>query len=105
MKATKVACVATSMVATIGCESSSNRLDIEIEIIRKLMMKVSPNQQTEARKKRNFSKRKTAKDCESIVSGAMQHKVWKPGERQQPIADDDLQNKVWDPGRPRPQDT
>ena len=28
----------------------------------------------------------------------MQHKIWRPGEKQQP-ADDDLQNKVWDPGR------
>jgi len=93
----------TTLAAATGSESSSSRLDIEIEIIRRLMMKVSPKQQIAARKKKNFSKRKTEKDCESIVSGAMQHKVWKPGKEQQTeaVTNGKLQHKIWDPGIPR----
>ena len=38
------------------------------------------------------------------ASGALQHKIWKPGEmkmkktEQHDDMDDQLQNKVWDPG-------
>ena len=48
-------------------------------------------------------KRKTVANCESIASGAKQHKVWKPGEQQQTTATtkDKLQNIVWDLGRQR----
>ena len=56
---------------------------------------------TTMKKQSNGSKRKTTTDCESIASGAMQHKVWRPGEQQQTTtttAKDILQNKVWDPG-------
>ena len=59
------------------------RLDIEIESIRRLMMKVSQRQETTTRKQKNLSKRKTTKYCESTTSGTMQHKVWRPGEEQQ----------------------
>ena len=57
-------------------------LNIEIELIRRIMMKVS-QKQTVAVKRIRCNKRKTAEDCESIASGAMQHKVWRPGEKQQ----------------------
>ena len=51
----------------------------------------------------NNRKRKTTTGCESIASGAKQHKVWKPREQQQPTSTtkDKLQNKVLDPGRQR----
>ena len=61
-------------------------------------MKVSHKQQTTTRKQKNLSKGKTKAEYESIAGGRMQHKIWKPGEKQQATADDDLQNKVWDPG-------
>lgn len=54
-------------------------LDQEIESIRGLMMKVSRKRPT-AVKPRRSSKRKKTENCESLVSGAMQHKVGKPGE-------------------------
>ena len=43
---------------------------------------------------------KTEIDCESVASGARQHKIWRPGEKQHTTAeiDDNLQNKMWDPG-------
>ena len=43
-------------------------------------------------------------DCRSKSSGALQQKVWKPGElrmtktKQHDKMDDQLQHKVWDPG-------
>ena len=51
-------------------------------------------------KQRRSSERKTTKDCESIASGAMQHKVWRPGEEQQieAVTSGKLQHKIWDPG-------
>jgi len=54
-------------------------------------------------KQRRSSKRKTTEDCESIASGAMQHKVWRPREKQQTKAatNGKLQHKIWDPGRKR----
>ena len=45
----------------------------------------------------------TEEDCRSKASGALQQKIWKPGElkmtktEQQDEMDDQLQNKVWDP--------
>lgn len=65
------------------------------------MMKVS-QRKTSARKRSSNSKMKTETDCESVASGARQHKIWRPGEKQQTTdIDDELQNKVWDPGRQR----
>lgn len=51
-------------------------------------------------KQKRSRKKKTTEDCKSAASGAMQHKVWRPGEEQQTkaAANDDLQHKVWDPG-------
>ena len=65
-------------------------------------MKVS-HKKTTTVKQRRSSKRKNTKDCESIASGAMQYKVWRPGEKQQKnvATNGKLQNKVWDPGRQR----
>eukprot|EP00253_Pinus_taeda_P015217 PITA_15217 len=57
-------------------------LDREIELIRRLMIKVSQTKTT-TRKERSNNKRKTAADYESRASGALQHKVWRPGEQQQ----------------------
>ena len=63
------------------------------------MMKVSWKRPA-AIKQRKSRKRKTTEDCESIVSGAMQHKVWRPGEEHQKEAaiSGKLQHKIWDPG-------
>ena len=63
-------------------DAGEDLLDKEIRLIRRIMMKVS-QKQTSVIKQRRSSKRKTTKDCESIASGAMQHKVWRPGEEQQ----------------------
>lgn len=80
---------------------SEDKLDIEIERIIRLMMKV-PQKKAEVRRPSN-SKRNTTTDCETITSGAKQHKVWKPREQQQTTAatKDKLQNNVWDIGRQR----
>ena len=46
----------------------------------------------------------TEEECKSKASGALQHKIWKPGElkmsktEQHDKMDDQLQHKVWDPG-------
>jgi len=76
-----------------------NELEIEIELMMDLMRKVSQREKTIERKQ-SRNKKKTTVDCESIASGSMQHKVWRPGEQQKTIAaiKDRLQNKVWDPG-------
>ena len=72
-------------------------LDREIELIRRIMLKVS-QRKTSARKRSSSNKMKTETDCKSAVSGAIQHKIWRPGEKQQTTdIDDKLQNKVWDP--------
>ena len=77
-------------------------LDREIELIRRIMLKVS-QRNTSTRKRSSSSKMKTETDCESAASGARHHKIWRPGEKQHTTAeiDDHLQNKVWDPGRQR----
>jgi len=54
-------------------------LDIEIKRIIRLMMKVPQKKATVRRP--SSRKRKTSTDCESIASGAKQHKVWKPREQ------------------------
>ena len=63
-------------------------------------MKMPQKQQTAARKQRNFSKRKTRAECESIAGGKLQNKVWKPGSVQlkNNATDRQQQRKVWDPG-------
>ena len=68
------------------------------------MVKVSEKKTAARKKKSSNNKKKTVTDCESIASGKMQHKIWKPGEVQHNniAADDQLQNKVWDPGRQGP---
>jgi len=48
------------------------------------MMKVS-QKKTTTRKERSNNKRKTTTYYESIKSGALQHKVWRPGEQHQII--------------------
>ena len=66
------------------------------------MMKVS-QKRLAAVKQRRRSKRNTTEDCESIASGAMQHKVWRLGEEQQTevATSGKLQHKIWNPGRRR----
>lgn len=63
-------------------------------------MKVSRKRST-TRKKRKDNKRKTTKDRKSRASGALQYKIWRPGEKQHTTAknNDNLQNKMWDLGR------
>jgi len=87
---------------TVRNQQPGDLLDREIESIIKLMMKVS-RKRSATRKKREDNKRKTTKDSKSIASGALQHKIWRPGEKQHTTAkiNDNLQNKMWDPGRQR----
>ena len=67
------------------------------------MMKVSQRKISTRKRSSSSNKRKTKRDCESAASGARQHKLWKPGEKQQTLVDvdDNLQNKVWDLGGQR----
>jgi len=76
-----------------------SELDMEIKLMTDLMRKDSQRNKIIERKQRS-NKKKTAVDYESIASGTMQHKLWRPGEQQQTIATtkDRLQNKIWDPG-------
>jgi len=85
--------VSTGLIEDAG----ENLLDKEIELMRQMMMKEF-RKRPAAVKQRRSSKRKTTEDCESVASGARQHKVWKPRERRRAIAHDDLQHKIWDPG-------
>ena len=82
-------------------QQSKDLLDREIEQIRRIMMKLS-QRKISARKKSSNNKRMTMKNCKSVASGARQHKIWRPGEKQQTTEiDDKLENKVWDPGGQR----
>lgn len=87
-------CVSTGLIEDAG----ENLLDKEIKLMRWMMMKESRRRLAEIKQK-GSSKRKTTKDCESATSGAMQHKVWRPGEEQQTeaAANGKLQHKIWDP--------
>lgn len=85
-------------------QQTEDILDKEIELIRRLMVKTSQRKTTE-RKKKSDNKRMTVKDCKSRASGALQHKIWKPGRQQQMTTavkqstnTKGLQNKIWDPG-------
>ena len=62
--------VSTGFIAYAG----EDILNIEIELIRRIMMKVSKRQPVIV-KQRKRSKRKTTEDYENIASGVMQHKV------------------------------
>ena len=62
-------------------DAREDLLDRAIRLIRRIIMKVS-RKKPAAVKQRRSSKRKTTEYCESIASGAMQHKVWRPGEEQ-----------------------
>jgi len=85
-------------------QQTEDILDRENELIRTLMINTSQRKIAE-RKKMSDNKRMTVKDCKSRASGALQHKIWKPG-RQQQIATvvkqstsmGRLQNKIWDLG-------
>ena len=63
-------------------QQTKDILDREIKLIRRLMVKVSQKKIT-TKKERSDNKRKTIADYESKASGALQHKVWRPGEQQQ----------------------
>ena len=67
------------------------------------MMKVSQRKTSARKKSSSNNKMKTETDCESAASGARQHKIWRPGEKQQTTTeiDNKLQNKVQDPGGQR----
>lgn len=78
-------------------DAGENLLDREIEMMKQMMMKKS-RKRPATMKQRRSNKGKTTEDCKSAASGAMQHKVWKPGARQRTIVHDDLQNKVWNQG-------
>ena len=96
---------ATCFIEDVGNNQwTEDILDKEIEMIRRLMVKTS-QKKTAERKKRSDNKRVTAKDCKSRESGALQHKIWKPGRQQQmttvvkqSTSTERLQNKILDPG-------
>ena len=87
-------------------------MDMEIEELRMLMVKVSQRIHEErmkiyisrANRKNNNKRHMIEEDCRSKASGALQQKVWKLGElrmtktKQHDEMDDQLQHKVWDPG-------
>jgi hypothetical protein len=85
-----------------------DKLDIEVEMIWKLMRKVSKKKKTTVRKKINNNKKVTITYCERKSSGALQHKMWNPGEvqattkqhqnREADGASGRIQYRVWDPG-------
>ena len=83
-------------------EAGGSLLDKEIKMMMRRMMKESWKSPAPVKQK-SSSKRKTAEDCESAASRAMQHKVWRPGEEQQTEAttNGNLQHKIWDPGKHR----
>lgn len=72
----------------------------EIELIRRITLKVSQRKTSTRKRRRSSSKIKTKIGCESEASGARQHKIWGPGEKKKTEdIDDELQNKMWDPGK------
>ena len=87
-----------------------DKLDMDIEELTLLMVNMSHRRHEErmnnfiSRANRQNSERRnmTKKDCRSKASGALQHKIWKPGElkmkksKQHDEMDDQLQHKVWD---------
>ena len=89
-----------------------DRLDMDIEELRLLMVKVSQRRHAErmnifiSREKKQRSRRRqmTEGDGRSKASGTLQHKIWKPVELKitkknlHDKMDDQLQNKVWYPG-------
>ena len=76
-------------------DAGEDLLDREIRLIRRIMMKVSQKKTTTVKQRRS-GKKKTTEDRESIASGAMQHKVWRRGEKQQTKAatNGELQHKI-----------
>ena len=86
---------------------SKDRLDMEIEELRLLMVKMSQRRHEErmkifvsrGKKQNNKRRQMTEGDGRSKASGAWQHKIWKLGElKMTKKMDDLLQNKVWDLG-------
>ena len=79
-----------------------SELDMEIKLMMDLMRKESQRNKIIERKQRS-NKKKIAADYESIASGTMQHKVWRPGEEQhtEAAANAKLQYKIWDLGKHR----
>ena len=87
-------------------------MDIEIEGLRFLMANMSQKRHEErmnifisrAKNQRSMRRQMTEGDGRSKASGALQHKIWRPGElkmtktEQHDEMDDHLHNKVWDPG-------
>jgi len=90
--------VSTCIIEDVG----ENLLDKEIELMRRMMMKVSWKKPA-AVKQKESSKRKTTEDCESLFSGARQHKVWRPGEQQQTkvVTNGRWKHKIWNLGKHR----
>ena len=82
-------------------QQSEDKLDQEIELIRKLMVKVSQKKIAARKQRTSSNKRKKERECKSAASGARKNKIWKPGGMQKKniAVDDQLQTKVWDPGR------
>ena len=89
-----------------------DRMDMEIEELSMLMVKMSQRRHEEgmkiyisrANKQKNNRRQMTKEYCRIKSSGALQHKVWKPGElrmtkkKEHDEMNDQLQSKIWDPG-------
>ena len=89
-----------------------DRMDVEIEELRLLMVKMSLRRNEErinisisrASRQNNGKIHMTEEDCRSKASGALQQKIWKLGELNMTRTNlhdkmyDRLQNFFWDPG-------
>ena len=88
-----------------------DRLDMGIEELRMLMVKMSQRRNEEimnifisiANRQNNGRRQMSEEDCRSKPSGALQQKIWKPGELKMTKTkhdemDDHIQHKFWDPG-------
>jgi hypothetical protein len=60
-----------------------DKLDIEIEAMREILMKVPQKRQIKVSRKQGSNLKKVTKeDCNNKANGALQHKIWKSGEFQ-----------------------
>ena len=81
-KDVRVAIMKIQQLRVEGNQQTEDILDREIELIRRLMMKVS-QRRTTTRKKRSDNRRKTIENFKRRANGALQHKLWRPIEQQQ----------------------
>jgi hypothetical protein len=89
-----------------GMYQQEDKLDMEIDEMWMLMVKVPKRKYTEVRRIVNNRVQLTVQVCINKASGQLQHKIWRPGElktttiqKQGNNASKKQQHKIWDPGR------